>query len=125
MDYVETATLSRLKQVIDGEQWEISEAVNRQWWWEFIYCELKKYNQSFIEEIEDAKDTNKLLKIRDEMKERAYFKYNFDMQKFEENLDEFKDKSLKEQKVSASLSRQSKYASFFALQSPLALSPSL
>ena len=34
------------------------------------------------------------------MKEKAYFKYNFDMQKFEENMDYFKNwtNSLKEQK---------------------------
>ena len=93
--------IKRLINVIDGndEKW-ISKSQNRQWWWEFIYCELKKYNQEFIEQIEDAKSTDELLNIRESMKEKAYFKYNFDMQKFEENMDYFKNwtNSLKEQK---------------------------
>lgn len=90
----------RIKKVIEWEQSWISKKNNRQWWWEFIYCELKKYNQEFIEQIEDAKSTDELLKIRENMKEKAYFKYNFDMQKFEENMDYFKNwtNSLKEQK---------------------------
>lgn len=90
----------RLNKVILWEQSWISKSQNRHWWWEFIYCELKKYNQEFIEQIEDAKSTDELLKIRENMKEKAYFKYNFDMQKFEENMDYFKNwtSSLKEQK---------------------------
>lgn len=100
MKYWENDSIVRLKNVIDWEQSGISEALNRQWWWEFIYCELKKYNQEFIEQIETAKNTDELLKIRESMKEKAYFKYNFDMQKFEENMDYFKNwtNSLKEQK---------------------------
>ena len=100
MDYIETISVERLKSVIDWENSWISKSQNRQWWWEFIYCELKKYNQEFIEQIEDAKSTDELLNIRENMKEKAYFKYNFDMQKFEENMDYFKNwtNSLKEQK---------------------------
>ena len=100
MDYIETISVERLKSVIDWENSWISKSQNRQWWWEFIYCELKKYNQEFIEQIEDAKSTDELLNIRENMKEKAYFKYNFDMQKFEENMDYFKNwtNSLKEEK---------------------------
>ena len=100
MDYIETISVERLKSVIDWEDSWISKSQNWKWWWEFIYCELKKYNQEFIEQIETAKTTDELLKIRESMKEKAYFKYNFDMQKFEENMDYFKNwtNSLDEQK---------------------------
>lgn len=100
LDYQENDSVVRLRNVIEWDTTWISKSVNWQWWWEFIYCELKKYNQEFIEQIETAKNTDELLKIRENMKEKAYFKYNFDMQKFEENMDYFKNwtNSLKEQK---------------------------
>lgn len=98
MDYIETISVERLKSVIDWENSWISKSQNRQWWWEFIYCELKKYNQEFIEQIETAKNTDELLNIRENMKEKAYFKYNFDMQKFEESIAEFKNEDLEKQK---------------------------
>jgi len=98
LNYWENDSVIRLQNVINGDSTGISEAVNWKWWWEFIYCELKKYNQEFIEQIEDAKSTDELLKIRENMKEKAYFKYNFDMQKFEESIDEFKNEDLEKQK---------------------------
>ena len=100
LDYGKNDSVIRLQNVINGDSSGISEVVNWKWWWEFIYCELKKYNQEFIEQIEDVKSTDELLNIRENMKEKAYFKYNFDMQKFEENMDYFKNwtNSLKEQK---------------------------
>ena len=100
LDYWENDSVVRLQNVIKWDTTGISESVNWKGWWEFIYCELKKYNQEFIEQIETAKNTDELLKIRESMKEKAYFKYNFDMQTFEENMDYFKNStsSLKEQK---------------------------
>lgn len=98
LDYWENDSVVRLKNVIKWDTTGISQSVNRQWWWEFIYCELKKYNQEFIEQIENAKSTDELLKIREAMKEKAYFKYNFDMQKFEESLDEFKNEDIEKQR---------------------------
>ena len=51
MDYIETVTVERLKKVIAGEQGGISKAVNWQGGGSFIYCELAKLNQNFVEEI--------------------------------------------------------------------------
>ena len=45
VDYIETVAVERLKKVINGEQGGISKAVNWQDGGEFIYLELKKYNQ--------------------------------------------------------------------------------
>jgi len=64
----------------------------------FIYFELKKYNQAFIEQIEEAKDTQALLKIWEQMKAKSFLNYNVDIKKQDKHLEEFKALSLAEQK---------------------------
>lgn len=64
----------------------------------FVYLELKKYNQAFIEKIEAAQDTGELLKIREEMKTKSFLNYNIDIKKHDEHLEEFKALTLDEQK---------------------------
>ncbi len=85
MDYIETVTTARVKKVMNEHN-------------EFIYIELKKYNQNFIEQIESAKDTITVLKIWEEMKAKSFLNYNVDIQKQEEHIEEFKALSLAEQK---------------------------
>lgn len=98
MDYVETVAVERLKKVIDGEQGGISKAYEWQGGGSFVYLELKKYNQTFIEQIEEAKDTETLLQIWEQMKAKSFFKYSVDLQKFQESIEEFKQFELKKQK---------------------------
>jgi adenine-specific DNA-methyltransferase len=98
MGYVEDVAVERLKKVIDGEQGGISKSVNWQGGGSFIYLELKKYNQTFIEQIEEAKDSEALLKIWEKMKTKSFLNYNVDIKKQEEHLEEFKALSLAEQK---------------------------
>lgn len=98
MDYIETVAVERLKKVIDGEQGGISKSVNWQGGGSFVYLELKKYNQNFIEQIEDAKDTKALLQIWEQMKAKSFLNYNVDIKKQDEHLDDFKALSLAEQK---------------------------
>lgn len=98
MEYIETIAVERMKKVIDWEQGGISKSVNWQWWWEFIYCELKKYNQDFIDQIQEAKDTEELLKIWENMKTKSFLNYNVELAKQEEAIEEFKQLSLDQQK---------------------------
>jgi adenine-specific DNA-methyltransferase len=98
MDYIETVATERLKKVIDGEEGGISKSVNWQGGGSFIYLELKKYNQTFIEKIEVAQDSETLLKIWEEMKSKSFLNYNVDIKKQEQHLETFKILSLKEQK---------------------------
>src|SRR5690606_28724088 len=72
MDYIENVTCTRLKKVIEGEQGGISKSVNWQGGGSFVYLELKKYNQTFIEQIEEAKDTETLLQIWEQMKAKSF-----------------------------------------------------
>lgn len=98
LDYGENDSVARLKNVIQGEQTGISKNVNWNGGGSFIYLELKKYNQHFIENIEDADKTEKLLEIWEEMKIKSFLNYNIDIQKQDELIDDFKALTLEEQK---------------------------
>ena len=98
LNYGENDSVIRLQNVINGDQSWISKSVNRQWWWEFIYCELKKYNQDFMDQIQDAKKTEELLKIWENMKTKSFLNYNVDIAKQDEAIEGFKQLSLEQQK---------------------------
>lgn len=90
--------IDRLKQVIEGDDVGISDDVDWRGGGSFVYLELKKYNQVFIEEIESATKTEELLTIWEKMKQKAFFRFNVDMQKFDEGIEEFKALALEQQK---------------------------
>lgn len=93
-------SISRMENVIKGDATGISKEndVNWQGGGSFIYLELKKYNQTFIEKIEGAKDEKTLLQIWEEMKAKSFLNYNVDIQKQEQHIEDFKTLSLQEQK---------------------------
>ncbi len=98
LDYGENDSVNRLKNVIKGDQTGISKLVNWKGGGDFIYLEFAKYNQAFIDKIDDAKSTDELLKILKEIEYRAFLKYNVDLKELDSRLDEFKKLTLKEQK---------------------------
>jgi len=98
LDYGDNDSVKRLQNVIQGEQSGVSKAYNWQGGGSFVYLELKKYNQTFIEQIEAAKDTEALLQIWEQMKAKSFLNYNVDIKKQDEHLEEFKALSLAEQK---------------------------
>ncbi len=60
MDYIETFIVKRLEKVIDGEEGGISKDVDWHGGGSFVYCELAKLNQNFVEEIQEASKTDVL-----------------------------------------------------------------
>jgi len=98
LDYGENDSVKRLKNVINGDQTGISKSVQWQSGGSFVYLELKKYNQTFIDQIEAAKDTETLLEIWEQMKAKSFLSYNVDIQEQEKHLEEFKADTLKNQK---------------------------
>ncbi len=98
MNYIEELPIIRLEKVISGEQGGISKEINWQGGGSFTYLELKKYNQTFIEQIEEVKDSKALLIIWEQMKVRSFLNYNVDIQKQYQHIEEFKQLSLKQQK---------------------------
>ncbi len=113
MDYIETETLKRMQQVIDGEQGGVSiqtgwnpknptsvDTANKRYARNnFIFFELKRYNEDFIDQIKSASSTETLLEIWGKIKEKAFFAYNVDMKTFDEQFETFKELSLDEQKM--------------------------
>lgn len=98
MDFIENIAVARLNKVIDGEQGGISKAIEWKGGGGFIYVELKKHNQKFMDDIQAADTPRKLSVVWNKMKERSFLDYNLDMKKQEEHLEEFKQLKLAEQK---------------------------
>lgn len=98
MGYIEDISVERLRKVIAGEQGGISKDINWKGGGSFAYLELKKYNQTFIDQIEKANDTAGLLEVWAEMKTKSYLNYNVDIKKQDEHIEEFETLSLVEQK---------------------------
>jgi adenine-specific DNA-methyltransferase len=88
MDYIKTITTPRVQKVF--EKTDNADA--------FIYFELKKYNQTFIDKTEEAKDSKTLLEIWEQMKAKSFLNYNVDIKKQDEHMEEFEALSLAEQK---------------------------
>ena len=85
LDYVETVTYLRIQQVIE----ELGNS-------SFLYCELIEYNDSFIKKIENAEDTDELLSLWEDMKEKAFLSFKIEPNEIDENIDEFKDLSFED-----------------------------
>ena len=88
MDYVESVTTKRVHQVMKNKSANDN----------LVYLELKTYNQTFIDQIEEAKDTKALLAIWEEVKAKSFLNYNIDIKKQDEHIDEFKQLDLVQQK---------------------------
>lgn len=96
LDYEENGSVTRLKNLIAGEQSGVSKSVNWKGGGSFVYAEMKRYNQQYIDEIESAKDSKALRKVYEQMKEEAFFRIEVDHSKWDNG--EFEKLELKEQK---------------------------
>lgn len=67
MDYIETVAVERMKKVLNGEQGGISEAEEWQGGGSFVYCELAKLNQKYVEDIQTATTDDDIISIWNEM----------------------------------------------------------
>lgn len=98
LDYVENTAIDRLKNVIHGEQGGVSSAVKWNGGGKFVYFELKKHNQKFMDAIQAAKTPRQLLAVWNDMKANSFLDYNLDMKAQAAHMAEFKQLSLAEQK---------------------------
>jgi len=89
MDYAENFSVERLKKVIAGEQGGISKSVNWQGGGDFIYCELMRYNEAFMERIQAAQDGEELVQIWREMAEGSFLNWYVNPAMPEEAINDF------------------------------------
>lgn len=98
LDYGENSAWVRLKNVINVDQTGIFKDVGWQGGGDFVYMELMKLNEAFVEKIQDAETTEELLNIWEDMKHSGFLSYRVDPRLFDENIEEFKALNLDEQK---------------------------
>jgi len=84
MDYINTVTTKRVQSVMSRDNLKTS----------FIYSELMQYNQYFIDKIQEAKSKEDILKVWEEMQDKAFISYQFDKDMFNKSLEAFKTASL-------------------------------
>ena len=67
MDYIETVSIPRLIKVMQGEQTGISKDVSWQGGGSFVYCELAKLNQKYVDDIQAASTDAEIVAIWQDM----------------------------------------------------------
>lgn len=98
MDYIDTITVERLKKVIEGEQGGISKDVNWQGGGSFVYCELAKLNQKYVDRIQIAENDKELADIWREIKKTGFISCYVNPQDINPEAEDFKSLSFEEKK---------------------------
>jgi adenine-specific DNA-methyltransferase len=98
LDYGKNSAVVRLKNVINGDQTGISKEVGWQGGGDFVYLELLKWNQNFVEKIQKAKTKAELKKLWGVMKEKAFLSYKVDIKIIDEHAKDFEELSIEDQK---------------------------
>ncbi len=98
MDYIETIAVERMKKVIDGEQGGISKDVNWQGGGSFVYCELAKLNQNFVDAIEKATTDEDLTKLYADILETGFISYKVNPTDMDTNSEDFIKLSIDDKK---------------------------
>jgi adenine-specific DNA-methyltransferase len=87
MDYVETVSKERVKKVIENNGSG-----------DFVYLELMKWNENFVQKIQTAKTKEELKNLWETMKEKAFLSYKVDAKTIDEHAKDFDDLSIENQK---------------------------
>ena len=98
MDYIETLTAERLRKVLGGEQGGISARTGWKGGGSFVYCELAKQNQAFVEEIKAAKDFSELTEIYRRIIAAGFISHKVNPAQIEATWEEFAALKFSEQK---------------------------
>ena len=98
MGYIDDFVVQRLEKVIAGEQGGVSSIVNWHGGGSFVYCELAKLNQKFVEEIQAASETTALKGIYSRMVKSGFISYKVNPADIDAAASDFRSLSLDDQK---------------------------
>lgn len=90
--------LNRLRRTIKGDQTGISKELNWQGGGDFVYLELMKWNENFVDKIIKAETEQELAKLWQIMKKKAFLSYKIDPKAVDENAKDFADLFIDDQK---------------------------
>ena len=102
LDYEENDTMTRLKNVIDGDSTGISKNVKWKGGGSFVYLELTKWNEEAKEKILKAKNFKELVILFDQLYKKYFLNYTVKVKDFREKViqeGKFKNLPLKKQKT--------------------------
>jgi len=88
MDYAYSVTAERVKRIMQKQDIKSS----------FVYMELARLNENYIDRINKAKTSEDLLGLWATMKERSFLSYKVNIKSFDENIEEFENLSINNQK---------------------------
>lgn len=91
-------SITRMVNVISGDTTGISNDVQWSGGGSFVYCELAKLNQTFVERILDAEDDTALATIYEDIIESGFISYKVDPKDIDSEADDFKALSLENKK---------------------------
>ena len=89
MDYIDDVLIKRLERVIKGDDSGISKNVNWQGGGSFVYCELAKLNQNYVDAIEKATTDEELTKLYADILETGFISYKVNPKDIDVNSDEY------------------------------------
>lgn len=98
LDYIDRVSVERLKKVIAGEQTGISKDVNWKGGGSFVYCELAKANQNFVDEIQTATTVDAIKDIYNRIIETGFISSKVNPKDIDDNADDFYSLSIDDQK---------------------------
>lgn len=90
--------LKRLSKVIAGETAGISKSVDWHGGGSFVYCELKKLNQNFVERIESAQADSELSDLFEEILRSGFVSCKVDPKEIAESAKDFEELSVSDKK---------------------------
>lgn len=98
MDYIQTFIIHRLEKVISGELGGISKDVNWQGGGSFVYCELAKANQNFVDEIQTATTVDEIKDIYNRIIATGFISSRVNPKDIDANADDFYALAIDDQK---------------------------
>jgi len=78
MDYIESVAVKRMELVIGGEDGGISQEVNWAGGGDFIFCELAKQNQKYVERVLKGKNKEVIIKAIEEISKVHSISYRYE-----------------------------------------------
>ncbi|MDN6629400.1 MAG: site-specific DNA-methyltransferase, partial [Corynebacterium casei] len=98
LDYIESTTIERLKNVIGGDSTGISSKCGWTGGGSFIYCELAEHNESLVSDVLEASESEQLLAVVGKLVQRGELRPEVLSDSLVKHRDEFLSLDLDDQK---------------------------
>ena len=89
LNYKENDSVTRLKNVIQGDTTGISDEVGYRGGGDFIYCELKEYNQAYMDKIQASQSSDELVALWKDIAENSFLNWYVNAEMPKEAVNDF------------------------------------